>query len=132
MLDLNKDEVVQVLRNYLGGEVQRVTNFEVEEQSEHTIGYLGNHLALTVDYILNQRENRKRFFVKTHDKGDRDASFLDDTGIFQKEVDFYMVIVEEIRKSVGEPNWCPRHCFNKKRILGKFNRCWGMMIRSIN
>ncbi|KAK6641596.1 hypothetical protein RUM44_013311 [Polyplax serrata] len=117
MLDLNKDEVVQVLRNYLGGEVQRVTNFEVEEQSEHTIGYLGNHLALTVDYILNQRENRKRFFVKTHDKGDRDASFLDDTGIFQKEVDFYMVIVEEIRKSVGEPNWCPRHCFNKKRIL---------------
>ena len=121
MCSLNENDVKNVLNNFLENETNnQIINYKILEKSDESLGYLGKHLTLFVQYFYNGKKEERKFFIKTHGGSNRENDFLEVTGIFQREIDFYKILVGECNKYVNNIiKWCPKYCFSKNRILGK-------------
>lgn len=115
---INEDDVQKVLDKFLGKRPKKISGFSVTPHGDVTTGYLGTYLTLVINFCEDEGEEKAKFFIKAHKSVDTENDFLGKSGIFQKEIDFYRVLVEDMRKTVGDLAWCPRYCFSKSRVLG--------------
>lgn len=113
MFSLSEKDVFKILKKCFGNEIQ-ISGYEISPKSETPLGYLGNHFVLRVNLVTRGVQSKKNLFVKTLNGSD----VSHEAKIFQKEVDFYRVLLENLKRTVDKPNWSAEFYYGDGKTLG--------------
>lgn len=104
------EDCTKILNKYYPSIKTRLLSFDINRHSENIIGFLGDHLRLTVYYQESNKEPAKvSFFVKCVPQGNTNANiFVTEMGVFQKELLLYRDLLPEMQKLVNV-KFCPEH-----------------------
>ncbi|XP_063624819.1 uncharacterized protein LOC134796569 [Cydia splendana] len=110
---LNHEEVNAIIKQY--GKF-KVLHYTISKYSDSLIGYLGEHLKLTVTVEANGVHSDYKFFVKCMPKDQWLAEFLIESNFFRKE---YVMLSDLFVKfdQNGGSKWRPKSLMIKKDIF---------------
>jgi hypothetical protein len=90
-----------ILGRCVGGERVKFVDFQLNGVEGHP-GYLGEYLDLSIDYLANNEEKTKKFFVKMLPMFcDSQRKVLEETRIFIKEIWVYSKILAVLGNNSG-------------------------------
>ncbi|XP_062142383.1 uncharacterized protein LOC133850339 [Drosophila sulfurigaster albostrigata] len=82
-----------------------IVSYKLQPTSDAPAGYLGSHFYLQVTLKLqgNEEPQHLRFFCKSAPKGNAShMEYLEDFGVFQKEITFYQDVLPELQANTIE------------------------------
>ncbi|KAM8716799.1 hypothetical protein ACLKA7_003637 [Drosophila subpalustris] len=108
-LELSNTEIQGLCQNYLQknqlNSSFEIISYKLQTTSDAPAGYLGSHFYLQVTLKLPEDEEPKqlRFFCKSAPKGNASRmEYLEDFGVFQKEIAFYRHVLPDLQASGTE------------------------------
>ncbi|XP_034473688.1 uncharacterized protein LOC117781080 [Drosophila innubila] len=108
-LELSNSEIQGLCQNYLkNNELNssfKIISYKLQPTSDAPAGFLGSHFYLQVTLKLPENEEPKqlRFFCKSAPKGNASRmEYLENIGVFQKEIAVYKHVLPDLQASVTE------------------------------
>ncbi|XP_017043978.1 uncharacterized protein LOC108089988 [Drosophila ficusphila] len=122
-LELSPTEIRGLCQRYLHQDLKSdlgfdIVSYQLKPTSDAPAGYLGSHFYLQVTLQLHTSEEIKqiRFFSKSAptDNASR-MEYLEDFGVFQKEIAVYQQVLPELQKACAEV--APKCYYADKNLL---------------
>ncbi|XP_046389755.1 uncharacterized protein LOC124158622 [Ischnura elegans] len=94
---LRREDCVTAVRNYLGTPDFVLEGYQIKPFSDKTVGYMGQHLKLTVSVLLDGKLQHIVFFVKLIPISDAHRSVVVEMNLFGTEVTIYNKFVPKLQ-----------------------------------
>lgn len=117
---ITKDECIEILKKVEPKIDKQLINFEIHRLSDKTVGFLGDHYRLIINYqqSVTNETSKAEFFFKCMPQANANANaYVTEMGVFQKEILLYRDLLPEMQKLVSV-KFCP------KSYLNNYEKCY--------
>lgn len=122
MCDISFQEIQIAVKNDLATDNFQVTDFGTKQASETPLGFIGDHVRILVNTIINGEKKQLQYFgKKIPTKMELHRIYAENTRAFYKEIEMYKTLFDDMEKAVSGKlrQWRPK-CF--------YTRDWDLLI----
>ncbi|KAM3957763.1 uncharacterized protein ACR2FA_008199 [Aphomia sociella] len=115
---LNKEQVHQIMKQSFKDQNNWEVSFvEIRPAADGLVGFLGDHLKVTLHVIVNGSTEKMHLFIKRVPFDNKPkAEFIDNNGYFKREQLIFQLI-EEMHAADDENPWCVKVLINTKSLF---------------
>ncbi|XP_030040917.1 uncharacterized protein LOC115456143 [Manduca sexta] len=115
-MDLLNDNEIALIAKQCG--CSEVKSWHLEDFSDKIVGYLADHLKLTIEVELKGETKQLKYFVKCMPRFDKlKAQYLKELKFFKKEYVMLSSLFKEFGNSEGSRQWRPKSLLVKEEVF---------------
>ncbi|XP_026327651.1 uncharacterized protein LOC113235945 [Hyposmocoma kahamanoa] len=115
---LNREEICIIVDSSTNNSNYKILNWSLVNYADHLIGYLGDHLKLTVEIEENNAKQELQYFVKCTPLYDSwKIEYMKKVPFFEKEFRMLSSLFTQFNQAGGYKRWCPRPLYIKENLF---------------